>query len=116
MRRIFTLFALLLLPMGPAGAYGMSQSHFSMAPNGSMADCLQRARLLLEAADMRILGTGAQSIGAEPAGRAVLVTAYCVPAPGIMLMTVAGNHTSDTAPVLERLRAAWQGSPARPRK
>ncbi|MDB5381856.1 MAG: hypothetical protein JWO26_1488 [Rhodospirillales bacterium] len=111
--RIATLAALaglLALPTLPAGAYGVSQVHFSIQANTAMPACHQRAREVLERAGFRILGTGTSSIGAEPQDGTTLITAYCVPAPGVVVITVAGENTAATAPVLERIREAWQGA------
>lgn len=115
--RIATLAALvglLALPALPAGAYGISQMHFSIQANTSMPACHQRAREVLERAGFRILGTGASSIGAEPSDGTTLITAYCVPAAGVVILTVAGETTAATAPVLERIREAWQGGGTAP--
>jgi len=115
--RIATLAALaglLALPALPAGAYGVSQVHFSIQANTPMPACHQRAREVLERSGFRILGTGTSSIGAEPTDGTTLITAYCVPGPGVVVVTVAGENTAATAPVLERIREAWQGAVAPP--
>ncbi len=115
--RIATLAALvglLALPAFPAGAYGVSQVHFSIQANTPMPACHQRARDVLERSGFRILGTGTSSIGAEPSDGTTLITAYCVPGPGVVVITVAGENTAATAPVLERIREAWQGGGAAP--
>lgn len=108
------LVGLLALPALPVGAYGVSQVHFSIQANTTMTACHQRAREVLERAGYRILGTGTSSIGAEPSDGSTLITAYCVPGPGVVVLTVAGENTAATAPVLERIRAAWQGGGAAP--
>lgn len=101
--------ALLALPALPAGAYGVSQVHFSIQANTPMPACHQRAREVLERAGYRILGTGTSSIGAEPNDGTTLITAYCVPGPGFVVVTVAGENTAATAPVLENIRTTWLG-------
>ncbi|MBR0657503.1 hypothetical protein [Plastoroseomonas arctica] len=106
------LAGLLALPALPAGAYGVSQVHFSIQANTPMPACHQRARDVLERSGFRILGTGTSSIGAEPTDGTTLITAYCVPGPGVVVVTVAGENTAATAPVLERIREAWQGASA----
>ena len=115
--RIATLAArvgLLIMPALPAGAYGVSQVHFSIQANTAMPACHQRARDVLERAGFRILGTGTSSIGAEPTDGSTLITAYCVPGPGVVVITVAGQTTAATAPVLERIRETWQGGATAP--
>lgn len=115
--RIATLAALvslLALSSVPAGAYGINQVHFSIQANTSMPACHQRAREVLERSGYRILGTGTSSVGAEPSDGSTLITAYCVPGPGVVILTVVGENTAATAPVLERIREVWQGGGAAP--
>ncbi|HEY4253107.1 MAG TPA: hypothetical protein VGM87_17990 [Roseomonas sp.] len=97
------------LPMAQASAYGVSQIHFSINRNSPMPDCHQRARDVLERAGLRVLGTGNASVGAEPQDGQTLATIYCIPSAGVVVATVAGENTAATAPVLERIREAWNG-------
>ena len=101
----------------PAAAYAISQASFSIAANGSMPNCLQRAREILQQTGLNVLSTGSSSVGAEPQDGSVLVTAFCLPNANTVVMTAAGTNTTDTAPVLERLRATMQTATApRPTK
>ena len=99
----------------PAAAYGISQVRFTLVANGSMPTCLSRSRELLEQAGMQVLSTGSFTVGAEPRDGTVLITAYCLPDANLVILSVAGARTADTAPVLERLRpffsAVAQGRP-----
>lgn len=104
-----------LVPL-PAQAFAISQASFSITANGSMPVCLQRARDVLERTGLRVLSTGSASVGAEPQDGSVLVTAFCLPNANVVVMTAAGTNTTDTAPVLERLRSTMQNPIARPTK
>ena len=92
----------------PALAFGISQASFTIDARGSMPTCLQRSREILERAGLRVLSTGSASVGAEPQDGSVLVTAFCLPSSNIVVMTAAGTNTTDTAPVMERLRTTMQ--------
>ncbi len=96
----------------PALAFGVSQASFTIAANGSMPACLQRAREILEQSGLRVLSTGSASVGAEPQDASVLVTAFCLPNANTVVMTAAGTNTTDTGPVLERLRSTMQTAQA----
>lgn len=102
----------------PVRAFGISQASFTITANGSMPVCLQRSREILERAGLRLLSTGTASVGAEPQDGSVLVTAFCLPNSNIVVMTAAGTNTTDTGPVLERLRSTMQppGVISRPTK
>lgn len=95
----------------PAAAFGISQASFTVPANGSMPACLQRAREILEQTGLRVLSTGSASVGAEPQDGSVLVTAFCLPNANTVVMTAAGTNTTDTGPVLERLRSTMQTPP-----
>ena len=96
----------------PAAAFGVSQASFTIAANGSMPACLQRAREVLEQSGLRVLSTGTSSVGAEPADGSVLVTAFCLPNANAVVVTAAGTNTNDTGPVLQRVQTAMQAPPA----
>jgi len=100
----------------PGQAFGISQASFTLTANGSMPICLQRSREILERAGLRILNTGSATVGAEPQDGLVLVTAFCLPNSNIVVMTAAGTNTTDTAPVLERLRTTMMNPVSRPTK
>lgn len=114
MTRLIPLAAAGLLALAapqPALAFGVSQASFALPANGSMPVCLQRAREILEQSGLRVLSTGSASVGAEPTDGTVLVTAFCLPNANTVVMTAAGTNTSDTGPVLERLRTTMQTPP-----
>lgn len=114
MTRLIPLAAAGLIALAapqPALAFGVSQASFALPANGSMPVCLQRAREILEQSGLRVLSTGSASVGAEPTDGTVLVTAFCLPNANIVVMTAAGTNTSDTGPVLERLRTTMQTPP-----
>ena len=118
MTRLIPLAAAGLIALAapqPALAFGVSQASFALPANGSMPVCLQRSREILEQSGLRVLSTGSASVGAEPTDGSVLVTAFCLPNANInaniVVMTAAGTNTSDTGPVLERLRTTMQTPP-----
>jgi len=118
MTRLIPIAAALiaLASPSPSQAFGISQASFTIAANGSMPTCLQRAREILEQTGLRVLSTGSASVGAEPQDGSVLVTAFCLPNANIVVMTAAGTNTNDTGPVLERLRTTMQTPVTRPVK
>lgn len=112
MRRTHPLLAALLLAgLGApdAQAYGLSQIQMPL-PQGinSMESCITHARGVLERAGMTILGSNANSVGAEPRDASTLATVFCVMEGGVAVISVAGRNTEATGPVATQLRDTWQ--------